>query len=140
MQFRYNPRALGTDSNTVNRVCFGKLNGVTLGDLATRGIAIKQVASGALILQVHNGTTLTSVTSSLTPVISSSYDILITSDGSGNVTMYSNDSQIATTSAGPSTASGTAVCFTIESENLAAITGTANQHYVSEITYGFSIA
>ena len=140
-QFRYNPRQLGTDSNTVNRVCFGKTSGTTTGDLANRGIAIKQVANGALILQVHNGTTLTSVTSSLTPVTTSSYDILITSDGAGNVTMYSNDSQIATTSAGPSTqGANNQTLFTIESENLAAVTGNSNQQYLAEICYAFSIA
>ncbi len=140
LQFRYNPRTLGTDQNTVNRVCFGKALGPQLGDITNRGVAMKQVANGPLLLQVHNGTTLTTVTSTLTPVTTSSYDIRIVSDGTGNVTMFSNDIQIATTSAGPSTASGTASVLAIESENLAAITGTSNGQYVSEITFSFSIA
>jgi len=139
-QFRYQPRTLGTDANTVNRVCWGKTNNNVTGDLAVRGVAIKQAASGALILQAHNGTSLSSVTSSLTPVASTAYDIRIVSDGAGNVTLFSNDSQIATTTGGPTTASGTsATWITVESENLATITGTGNSQFVAEITSEFSL-
>jgi len=139
-QFRYHARTLGTDANTVNRVNFGKPSGATTGDLALRGVGIKQVANGVLQLMVHNGTTLTAVSSTFTPSTTVSTDIRIESDGSGNVTLYSNDVSIATTSAGPNSSGSSANYYiTIESENLALITGTSNGQYVSEITAEFAI-
>jgi hypothetical protein len=139
-QFRMHPRTVGTDSNTVNRVCFGKAGGNVGGDLTLRGIEIRQIANGPLELLVHNGTTLTAVTSSFTPVTTVSSDIRIISDGAGNVTLFNNDTQIATTSAGPSTAGTTNnIFFSVESENLAAITGTSNGLYLAEISFEFAI-
>lgn len=83
-------------------------NTATLNILANRGIGISFGASAtntlsALVLDVHNGTTLTSVTSSFTPVLTQGFDVIVYSDGAGNVTLYVNDVQVATTSAGPST-------------------------------------
>jgi hypothetical protein len=140
-QFRFHPRTLGTDANTVNRVLFGKPTiGTTTGELTLRGVGVRQIASGALELVVHNGTTFTAVTSSYTPTVGSSTDIRIVSDGAGNVTLFNNDVQIATTSAGPSTGGGANnTTFSIESENLAAITGTNNTLYVAEISFEFAI-
>jgi hypothetical protein len=139
-QFRYAPRTVGTDSNTVNRVCFGKGTGNVGGDLTLRGIEVRQVASNALELLVHDGTTLTTVATSTTVSSSTSVDLRIVSDGTGNVTLFSNDVQIATTSAGPSTAGSTQNAFyTIESQNLATITGTSNGLYVAEISFEFAI-
>jgi hypothetical protein len=54
-----------------------------------------------LVLQVSNGSTTTSVTSSFTPTLRQAFDWTLYSDGSGNVTLYVNDSQVATTTAGP---------------------------------------
>jgi hypothetical protein len=139
-QFRYAPRTVGTDSNTVNRVCFGKGTGNVGGDLTLRGIEVRQVASNALELLVHDGTTLTTVATSTTVSSSTSVDLRIVSDGTGNVTLFSNDVQIATTSAGPSTAGSTQNAFyTIESQNLATITGTSNGLYVAEMSFEFAI-
>ena len=81
-------------------------NTATLNVLANRGIGISFGASAAntlsaLVLSVHNGTTLTSVTSSFTPVLAQGFDLMVYSDGAGNVTLYANDVQVATTSAGP---------------------------------------
>jgi hypothetical protein len=81
----------------------------TLNVLANKGIGISFGASAtntlsALVLDVHNGTTLTSVTSSFTPVLTQGFDVMVYSDGAGNVTLYVNDVQVATTSAGPTTA------------------------------------
>lgn len=135
--FRFHPRTLGTDTNTINRVVFGKLS--VAGELTLRGVGVRQIASGALELVVHDGTTFTAVTSSYTPANLSSTDIRIVSDGAGNVTLFNNDTQIATTSAGPSTAGSTNNAFlSIESENLATITGTNNTLYVGEISFEFA--
>ena len=54
-----------------------------------------------LELQVANGTTVTNVSSSFTPTVQQVFDWEIYSDGAGNVTLYVNDSQVATTTAGP---------------------------------------
>jgi hypothetical protein len=138
-QFRFHPRTLGTDANTVNRVLFGKASGSTTGELTLRGVGVRQIASGALELVVHNGTTFTAVTSSYTPANLSSSDLRIVSDGAGNVTLFNNDTQIATTSAGPSTAGATNNVFlTVESENLAIITGTNNTLYTAEMSFEFA--
>jgi hypothetical protein len=138
-QFRFHPRTLGTDANTVNRVLFGKASGSTTGELTLRGVGVRQIANGALELVVHNGTTFTAVTSSYTPANLSSTDLRIVSDGAGNVTLFNNDTQIATTSAGPSAAGPNQNAFlTVESENLAIITGTNNTLYVAEISFEFA--
>ena len=81
-------------------------NTATLNVLANKGIGIRFGASAAnvlsaLVLDVHNGTTLTSVTSSFTPNLAQGFDLMVYSDGAGNVTLYANDVQVATTSAGP---------------------------------------
>ena len=138
-QFRLHPRTLGTEASTINRVLFGKASGTTTGELALRGVGVRQIANGALELVVHDGTTFTAVTSSYTPTVNSSTDIRIVSDGAGNVTLFNNDTQIATTSAGPSTAGSTNNPFlTIESENIGVITGTNNTLYVGEISFEFA--
>ena len=140
-QFRFAPRTLGTDANTINRVLFGKASGSTTGELTLRGVGVRQIANGALELVVHNGTTFTAVTSSFTPTVAqSSTDLRIVSDGAGNVTLFNNDTQIATTSAGPSTVGTSGNYFlTVESENLATITGTNNTLYTAEMSFEFAL-
>jgi hypothetical protein len=137
--FRFHPRTLGTEANTINRVLFGKASGTTTGELTLRGVGVRQIANGALELVVHDGTNFTAVTSSYTPANLSSTDLRIVSDGAGNVTLFNNDTQIATTSAGPSTAGSTNNAFlTVESENIGVITGTNNTLYVAEISFEFA--
>jgi hypothetical protein len=72
---------------------------------AQRGVGFKVAGGGAAALQlvVTNGTTVTTVASSFTPTLRQVFDWKIYSDGAGNVTLFVNDSQVATTTAGPST-------------------------------------
>jgi len=95
------------DANSVWRLSIGK-NQVTatIGDLTVRGLMIKVAGSGALQLLVHNGTALTTITSSFTPSNTSAYDVNIVSDGAGNVTLYVNGSSVATSTGGPTTSGG----------------------------------
>jgi hypothetical protein len=101
----YPNSTLDGDTNTFFRIGLGGKNALAAGDIsaAIRGIGFKLPGGGAsaMILQVSNGTTVTSVTSSFTPTLRQVYDWKIYSDGTGNVTLYINDSQVATTSAGP---------------------------------------
>lgn len=92
----------GTISNNCNvRLTIGKGGTAINGDLANRGFGVKYSGVGALILTVHNGTTLTDVTSSYTPSLGECFRVAIYSDGAGNVTLYVNGSSVATTSSGP---------------------------------------
>jgi len=95
------------DANTFARISLGGYTAFTAGDMssAQRGIGFKVAGGGAAALQlvVTNGTTVTTVTSSFTPTLRLVFDWKIYSDGAGNVTLFVNDSQVATTTAGPST-------------------------------------
>jgi hypothetical protein len=80
----------------------GNSDGV--GDLVRRGYGWK-VTGGAgsrfLSLEVHNGTTLTSVTSSYAVTNGVAFDWDIQSDGLGNVTLWINQTLVASTASGP---------------------------------------
>jgi hypothetical protein len=81
---------------------------VTAGTATVRSIACSFGAAtantpSALVLEVHDGTTLTSVTSSFTPTFNQTFDVVCYSDGAGNVTLYVNGNSVATTAAGPKT-------------------------------------
>jgi hypothetical protein len=83
---------------------YGKAEADGVGDLTRRGMGWKVTGgtgSRFLTLQVHNGTTLTSVTSSFAVIGGQAFDWDIISDGAGNVTLYVNGASVATSSAGP---------------------------------------
>ncbi|CAK0767183.1 hypothetical protein CCP3SC1AL1_400009 [Gammaproteobacteria bacterium] len=82
--------AWGRSNNTVS----------TIGSPAAKGFGIRIQGTGAVELQVHNGTTLYSTTSSFTPTTDTTFDCLIDSIGDGNVNLYINGSLVATDSRG----------------------------------------
>jgi hypothetical protein len=92
-------------ANTFARVSLGGYNAIQAGDMVAinGGIGWKLQGGGssALELQVSDGSTVTTVTSSFTPALKQVFDWEIYSDGTGNVTLFVNDSQVATTTAGP---------------------------------------
>jgi hypothetical protein len=90
-------------STEVFRATIGKATGAAVGDLSNRGIGIRITGQGFVVLQVHNGTTLTNVTSSFQTVLYDNFDVEVFSDGTGNVTLFINGSSVATTTAGPTT-------------------------------------
>jgi hypothetical protein len=93
-----------TDANFTWAWYHGKAEADGVGDLTRRGFGWKMIGGAGsrfLLLQVHNGTTLTSVTSSYAVTANISFDWDIESDGSGNVTLYVNGTSVATSSAGP---------------------------------------
>ena len=98
------------DANTVNRITLGGYNsdGAT-GDMTVKGIGWKKVGgtSPFFTLTVHNGTTLTDVATSVTQSAGKVINWVIYSDGTGNVTLYIDGVQAATTSAGPTGTSNT---------------------------------
>ena len=75
----------------------------------TRSIGVSFGASAtsvlsALVLEVHDGTTLSSVTTSFTPTHQQMFDVAVYSDGAGNAYCYVNGSQVGSSSGAPSTA------------------------------------
>jgi hypothetical protein len=85
---------------------YGKANNSANGDLARAGFGWKLTGNATAglrnpVLQVHNGTTLTNVTSSFAAVAQVYWDWDIISLGNGTVTLYINGTSVATTSAGP---------------------------------------
>jgi hypothetical protein len=83
---------------------FGKVEGDSLGALTRRGFGWAWsggTGSRFVNLVVHNGTTLTTVASSFAVTQEIAFDWDLYSDGAGNVTLYINGSQVATSSAGP---------------------------------------
>jgi hypothetical protein len=94
------------DANSTIRVSVGGKSSTAGGDLsaAEPGFGWKIPGMGsAMQLQVSNGSAVTTVTSSFTPVARQVFDWKTHSDGAGNVTLWINDTQVATTTGGPST-------------------------------------
>jgi hypothetical protein len=114
------------DTNSVFRYSVGKSSSTDASDLSARGLMIKVAGTGAMQLLVHNGTSLTTTTSSFTPANGQAYDVVVVSDGSGNVTLYVNGSSVATSTGGPTTAGATnAGQLTFETQNTSALTNGA---------------
>jgi hypothetical protein len=128
MAFRFSQFPSSTAS--VTRVLLGKIHGTAVGDLTSAGIGVKYVPNGANFdfqLQVHNGTTLTSVTSS-TQYAGGVADLEVISDGAGNATLYLNGASVATTTGAPTgvTAANATVFAEVDST-----ASTANQPVAS---------
>ena len=94
------------DANTMSRITLGGYSSNTTGDMTLRGIGLKKVGgvSSVVTLTVHNGTTLTDVATTTTVADGAAINWVIYSDGTGNVTLYINGVQAATTTAGPTSA------------------------------------
>jgi len=122
------------DANTAFRFLLGKsIPSPAAGDLSVRGIGFRQVANGALELQVHNGTTLYNVTSSFTPTANQSYDVVIVADA-GTATMFVNGSSVATSANAPTALLGTNTgILEVETQNTAIITGSALNYSSSDM-------
>jgi len=85
---------------------FGKAQNSSNGDLARKGFGWKLTGNATAgsrnpVLQVHNGTTLTNVTTSFALVAQQYFDWDVVSLGNGTVTLYINGTQYATTALGP---------------------------------------
>jgi len=91
------------NANTCIYVTLGGYSTLTTGAMTQKGFGIKKVGgtSNVIELIVHNGTSQTAVSSSTAPALAEAVNWTIYSDGTGNVTLYINGTQAATTSAGP---------------------------------------
>jgi len=122
------------DANTTCRIFLGgRAATFTTGSITQKGISLYKVGgnSSAVQLQVHDGTSATTVASSFTPASGEAFSWTLYSDGAGNVTLYINGSSVATSSAGP-TGNSTAH-YTMYGEQVEATASAA----VKQILYGF---
>ena len=122
------------DANNTSRVTVGK-SGTGAGALAQKGIGWQKAGGTGsnIFLLAHNGTTLTSVdtNTSLTSLgigAGAYFDWSIYSDGSGNVTMWINDTQVATTSSGPT---GNSTASSVWQEEIDQTASAARRMYFS---------
>jgi hypothetical protein len=108
----------------------GKAENDGVGILTRRGYGWRATGGTAprlLTLEAHNGTTLTSITSTYTVADGAAFDWDLISNGSGTVTLYVNGTQVATTNGGPTGQTNvTAVVWQEEVATSAASTGSFN--------------
>jgi len=110
------------DANTICRISLGGYSTNTTGNMTLKGIGLKKVGGVAsfVTLTVHNGTTLTDVASTVAIADGAGIHWQIYSDGTGNVTLYINGTQAATTTAGPTTATASgSACYREQVEAVA---------------------
>ena len=115
------------DTNTIGRILIGK-GYVLTGDLTNRGIGLRFIGGTSNYqLCVHNGTTLTIVSSSKFIVQSNStgVDFRITSDGAGNARLFADEVLVASIiNFAPTTqGTGSLAYISAEVENIGTATG-----------------
>lgn len=136
-RFCYSSGAQLGDTNTVNRVTIGKTSSY-FGDLTGVGFGVKWTAgtTGAFTVMAHNGSALSTSASAVTisnttyfPSTTSSADFMVYSDGAGNITLYCNNVQVATTTGGPSSGTTPGPRFVFETDNTTSTTTTVTCDY-----------
>jgi hypothetical protein len=122
---RFSRNVTTPDTAAVFRFSLGRFSGQAPSDISAsdKQVGIKVSGSGAIVLYVANGSALTTTTSSFTPSNSSAYDVVIVSDGAGNVTLYVNGSSVATSTGGPTSSQGANYnVITFEAQNSTTLT------------------
>lgn len=95
---------VSSSSNGQILVRFGA-NSTTTGELSGAGMGLR-INNTTLVAQCHNGTTLTTSGTLMTMAASQQVDVILQSDGTGNVAVYLNGTLATTLTGGPtSTAS-----------------------------------
>jgi hypothetical protein len=125
----YGDNNFNGDANSTVRVSVGGKSSVGSGPISVNDAGFGWLVPGvgnALQLQVSKGdsSALTTVTSSFTPVAKQVFDWKMHSDGAGNVTLWINDNVVATTTAGPTTATAEISNFYFEMVEQTASTAT----------------
>jgi hypothetical protein len=125
---RFSRNVTTPDTASSFRFGLGRFSGQAPSDITStdKQVGIKVSGSGAIVLYVANGSALSTVTSSFTPSNASTYDVVIVSDGSGNVTLFVNGSSVATSTSGPTSSQGTNYnTITFEVQNSTTLTNGA---------------
>jgi hypothetical protein len=97
------------------------------GTLADKGFGWEyNFNTGVMSLIAHNGTTLSSVTVTMSPTVAFGFthDIAVVSDGAGTVTMFLNGSSVGSTTGGPvGVGAGAYAQWEIQNMSVSATTG-----------------
>jgi hypothetical protein len=124
--------SISPSSESIFRVTIGEVQNSNTGDPAVAAIGIKVVGSGAMEILAHDGTSLTTFSTSHTPSVNQAFDLILVSDGAGNVEAFVNGSSVGSTTGGPTTLlAGTATNrnFYAKVENTSSFTSGPNQYY-----------
>jgi hypothetical protein len=115
------------DDNAVIRLSIGKIFADSKGDLTRLGFGWTIRGTGAFETQGFMGATLTKSTNGTTGLASTNaVDIVVYSDGTGNLTLFVNGTQTASSTGGPTGSSdSTANVLMFEIENVALATATS---------------
>jgi hypothetical protein len=116
------------DANAVIRLSIGKILADSKGDLTRLGFGWTIRGTGAFETQGFMGATLTKSTNGTTGLASTNaVDVVVYSDGTGNLTLFVNGTQTASSTGGPTGSSGsTANVLMFEIENVALATAASN--------------
>jgi negative regulator of sigma E activity len=118
------------DANAVIRLSIGKILADSKGDLTRLGFGWTIRGTGAFETQGFMGATLTKSTNGTTGLASTNaVDVVVYSDGTGNLTLFVNGTQTASSTGGPTGSSGStanALMFEIENVALATAASTAS--------------
>jgi hypothetical protein len=102
-------------TNTIFR-CFLSQKSMATKDLDARGIGFTINGNGNVTIQVHNGTTLNTASTSFASV-NSFIDVKIESDGAGTTTCFVNGTSVGTCTGSPTTNTSNVANFNIELQN-----------------------
>jgi hypothetical protein len=112
-KFACNVSGFAGDAHNIFSVSLGGYTTGASGNMTVKGIGLKKVGGAASFIElvVHNGTSQSTVATTKAVATSEVVEWMIYSDGTGNVTLYINGTQEATSSAGPTgtTANGQGV-------------------------------
>ena len=91
------------DANSLFSISLGGYTTNSTGNMNVKGIGLKKLGGTASVIElvVHNGTSQSTVATTKAIAINEVIEWMIYSDGTGNVTLYINGTQEATSSAGP---------------------------------------
>jgi hypothetical protein len=131
--------AVSPSSESIYLVTLGEAEATNTGDPTVPSIGIKVTGSGAMVLMAHDGTTLSTSTTTHTPSTFSAFDLLVVSDGAGNVEAFVNGVSVGTTTGGPTTlVAGTdnRRFYKVRVENTSSFTSAPQNYY----TYQSSVA
>ena len=106
-------------ANCTFRLTFGKTSADNAGDLARRGFGVQGVGGGNFQATGHDGTTLTVGTNGTEAIASTAKDLVIYSDGAGNINVYVDGVSVASCTGGPSSSTTDNSVFQFEVQNTA---------------------
>lgn len=139
-------RLTGTnaDANSEMRIVIGRSYATSYGNtvepsVGALAVGFKQVGTGALQFMASNGSAVSTVTTTYSPVKDIAYDVIIEASG-GVANMYVNDVLVGTVSTAPTIATGVQnMALYVTCENRSAIVAPSKAHSVAISDYFLAV-